>query len=446
MELIYDKHLRLSNRIEDVTSQRDLNEYKHYSHTILWNPISKGLENVKKAFKLGVKDLWGALKYAYNITVETDEEKIKKLKTDRKDTLNKLASEYKSLWGDIVETNGDFATFAMLAAPGPYFAAHIALNGRANLIELHQFCKNAGIPSETIERFLGNPPESPDDAEYIKQLMLRRNTSGSQRSEIEEVLQSVLKKISKIMQIENTTVSEYAGVHAIRKKLLQEKNNQDTQESSSPSDELLKGYIRLFQSDEFAKAIGKKIDNKKILKAKQEELDAYVNALNTPLQFISMIENAKDLQEVSAAYKTLGNSILKIDGLDNTDPTKKMQAVVDETYQKIKNDEKVKNSFIKGAQIKFDPKKQYSDEQKEEFVKAAIMKMTSAKQLEQIKEVMSGEEVQKSLELAREEFIKSFTDGLDDKLLSSMKKIDPTFPDFIAAGVEKIKNAGLLKK
>jgi hypothetical protein len=123
-----------------------------------------------------------------------------------------------------------------------------------------------------------------------------------------------------------------------------------------------------------------------------------------------------------------------------------MQAVVDETYQKIKNNDKAKDAFIKSAEIKLDPKKQYTDEQKEEFVKAAIMKVSSIKQLEQIKEVMSGEEVQKSLELAREEFIKSFTNGLDDKMLSSMKKIDPAFPDLIESGVEKIKNAGLLKK
>jgi hypothetical protein len=275
--------------------------------------------------------------------------------------------------------------------------------------------------------------------------MLRRNTSGSQRSDIEEVLQDVLKKISKIMQIENAPINEYAGIQAIRKKLL-EKNGTGEQESSSPSDELLRGYVRLFQSEEFAKAISKKIDSKKILKAKQEELDSYVNALNTPFQFINMVENAKDLQGILAAYKTLGNSILKIDGFDNTDPTKKMQAVVDETYQKIKNNDKAKDAFIKSAEIKLDPKKQYTDEQKEEFVKAAIMKVSSIKQLEQIKEVMSGEEVQKSLELAREEFIKSFTNGLDDKMLSSMKKIDPAFPDLIESGVEKIKNAGLLKK
>lgn len=428
-----------------MNNQRDLKEYKHYSYTILWNPISKGLENVKKAFKLGLKDFIGAIKYAWKITVETDLEKIKKLKTNRVDALNKMSEEYKSLWGNIVETNGDFAAYAMLAAPGPYFAAYLTLNGRANLIELQQFCRDAGIPTKTLEKFLGNPAESPEDAEYIKRLMLSRGTSGSQRSEIEEALKDVLTKISKIMQIENAPVNEYAGVHAIRKKLLEEKDTEQKQ-TSSPSDEMLKGYIRLFESEEFAKAVSKKIDSKKILKVKQEELDSYVNALNTPLKFIEMIENAKDLQGVSAAYKTLGNCILKIEGFDNTDPTKKMQAVVDETYQKVKDNDKAKNAFIKGAEIKIDPKKQYTDEQKAEFVKAAIMKISSIKQLEQIKEVMAGEEVQKSLELAREEFVKSFTDGLDDKLLGSMKKIDPTFPDFIAAGVEKIKNAGLLKK
>ena len=424
--------------------EQDLNEYKQYSYTILWNPISKGIANVKKALKLSIKDLWGSVSYAFKITVETDEKKIQELKSNRQVALNRLSEEYKQLWGDIVETNEDFSAFAMLAAPGPYMVSYFSMNGRAHLNDIQQFCKNAGITSEVLEGFLGNPAESPEDAEYIKRMMLRRNTRGSQKSRVEDALKDVIGKITKIMQLEDASMSEYAGVKAIRLKLLHEKESKDLKNTSSPSDELFDGYMKLFQSDEFAKAIKDKIDNKKILKAKQDELEAYVAALDTPAKFINQIESAKDLREISIAYKTLGNSILKIEGLDNTDPIKKVQATVDEMYQKIKNDNTAKEAFIKSAEIKVDPK--LKEKYAEEHVKAAITKIVSIKQLEQIKEVVSSEDTQKSLEIARNEFIESFRSGLDDKLLSSMKKIDPALPNLIETGVEKIKKAGLLKK
>ena len=427
-----------------MNSKRDLNESYNYSHTILWNPISKGLKNLKQAFKLGLKDIWGSIRYAYKITIATDEKRIEELKRNRNDALNKLSEEYKQLWENVVETNEDFSTFAMLAAPGPYLAAYFTLNGRANLQSVQQYCKNAGISTKTLEKFLGNPAESPDDIEYIKRMMLRRNTSGSQKADIEETLNDVLKKITKIMRIKDESINEYAGIQAIRNKLSEKSDNKGIDDASSPSDELLKGYIKLFQSEEFAKAIEKKINSRNILKAKQDELEAYVKALEAPIRFIDLVEASSNLQEVAEAYKVLTHSVLKIEGLDSTDPAKKIQIIVDETYQKIKNDNKAKDAFIKGAEIK--PNTNVKEQYAEEYVKAAITKVVSIKQLEQIKQVVSSEETQKSLEIAREEFIKNFKAGLDDKLLNSMKKIDSTFPDLIESGVEKIRNAGLLKK
>ena len=149
-----------------------LKEYKTYSADIFWNPISKGLENLKKSLKLSVKDIWGSVKYLYDISTETDEEKIAQLKTNRNDVLNTMAGEYKSLWGSIVQTNPDFAIWALLAAPGPYLLANLTLTGRANLNQLQNFCKDAGIPAETLDKLLGNPMESPESVENVKRMMI----------------------------------------------------------------------------------------------------------------------------------------------------------------------------------------------------------------------------------------------------------------------------------
>jgi hypothetical protein len=436
-----------------VKKQVELNEYKHYDASILWRPISKGIDNVKNALKIGAKDIWGALKYTFDIAVTTDKESIKKIKDKRNAALNKLSTEYVSLWGNIVSANEDMTAFAMMAAPGPYLAAYLTTNGRARLHDISEFCKDVGIPSSMLEKYLGNPVESEKSVEYVKKMMLRRATDGSQSTEIQSALNSIVGKIERIMKF--NSIEESSGVNKVRNMLLLEIQTKNKKET--PEQEIRNGYIKLFQSDEFNKIVKNKIKSQDFLKLKQDEVKSYVAALNAPIEFIKLVENATSLDEIPKAYKMLGNTILKIDGLDGTDPIKKIQEEADKEYQeieKIKNDEeknKVKSAFIKAAQIKIDPEKKMDDKEKEGLVRAAIIKANAAKQLEHVKEVLNSEELNKTIEEAKKEFIEKFmTDQngryLDDKTLSAIKKIDSTLPDLISSGVQEIKNAGLLKK
>ncbi len=435
-----------------MKKQVELNEYRHYSASVLWQPISKGIDNVKNALKIGAKDIWGALKYTFDIAVTMDKESIKKIKDKRNAALNKLSTEYVGLWGNIVSANEDMTAFAMMAAPGPYLAAYLTTNGRARLHDISEFCKDAGIPSSMLEEYLGNPVESEKSLEYVKKMMLRRATDGTQSTQIQSALHSIVGKIEKIMKF--NSIEESNGVNKVRSMLLevQSKNKKET-----PEQEIRKGYIKLFQSEEFNKIIQDKIKSQDFLKLKREEAKSYVDALNAPIEFIKLVENSTNLDEISKAYKALGNTILKIEGIDRTDPTKKIREEADKQYQeieKIKNEEeknKVRNALIKAAQIKIDPKKKMDDKEKEGLIKAAIIKVTTAKQLERVKEILGSEELNKTLEEAKKEFIEKFmTDQngryLDDNILSAMKKIDSTLPDLMSSGVQEIKNAGLLKK
>lgn len=425
----------------------ELNEYKVYSTDIFWDPISKGIENVKSAFSTGFKDVWGSISYAFKVAIELDKNKINELKRNRKDALNKLTIEYKNLWKNVVSTNEDISTFAMIAAPGPYFVAYLRMNGRVNLQDLSGFCKDAGVSAPILNKFLGNPVDSEGDIEYTKRLMLRRATDGSQRTDIERVLSNVVNKIEKIMQLNASNLNEYKGIQAIRNKL-QEK---DENRTKTPEQELISRFENLFSSKEFNEIINKKINSSKFLLAKKEEIETYVNALEAPVKFIDIVESATGLDEILKAYKELNNTILKIDGLNESDPSKKIREEADKKFQEInrmdeKKKKEIENSFLKTAQIQLDENKMSDKTYRDEMVDAAIIKIITIKQLQQIKDVIANEKLQQSLESARQEFIKSFKNGFDDELLNSMKKIDSTVPDLIESGVRKIKNAGLLKK
>lgn len=408
------------------------------SYTELWEPLKGSFSNVLKAISVAAKDVWGSLSYALKLTFTFDSEKIKEIKMNRQQTLNNLGDEYKNLWANTVNSNPDMSALAMLAAPGPYFAAYIAMNGRPAALGIHNFIKDAGVGSSWFDNFLGlgGGKEPSSNAEKLKMQWFRRDGTGAQASELHRKLDSVITKLEKIFQIQS---SKKEGVELIRAMLLE-----DDDKASNSLDILAKGIIDATNSEEFKKYMKTKVDINKIVSAKEEQLKSYENLLNAPIEFYKIVKRSKNIEEIFEAYKLLNNSFLKIEGFDFSNPEKQLGEIANKNYEKIKNDKKAILEVLKAAGVNVDYVSLDSIE-KQKVLRSALIKLQSIKELENIQEHISNSEFKKVLEDAKIDLLNDFLNGISEKELLKMKSIDNSNPyvKVLLSGVERIKKAGL---
>jgi hypothetical protein len=421
----------LKNKLEESLSG--------VSYTELWEPLKGSFGNVIKAISLAAKDIWGSLAYAFKLTFTFNEEKIKEIKTNRQQALNNIASEYEGLWKNVVNANPDMSTLAMIAAPGPYFAAYITLNGRSTALGIQNFIKDAGVGSGWFDKFLGlgGGKERRDKAEDLELLWMRRDSSGAQSSALQRKLDSVITKLEKIFQMQS---SQREGIELVRSMLLEK----DNEKSSSPLDVLSKGIIDATNSEEFKKIMDKRVDINKIVSAKEEQLKSYEAALNAPFEFYRAIKQSKNIEQTVAAYKLLENSFLKIEGIDFDNVQSQLADLASKNYEKIKKDEKASKEVLKAAGISIDFSK-LGEEDKKKILMSALIKIQSIKELQNIQEHVSSPEFKKILDEAKSDLLKDFLDGISEKELDQMKSVDSSNPyiSLLSSGVERIKKAGL---
>lgn len=427
-----------------MKKQRIDEYYKYYTASILFDPIGKGFSNVWKALKTGAKDVFGAFQYTFRVLAATDEKEIDEIKKKRKAQLNFLSEKYADVWKEAVQSNPDLSTIAMLGAPGPYFLGYATLNGRENLKGLFSFARELGADERTpgfskLDSYLSGETvpsrrgkEGEEERDYLMRQILKRDVVDANMSLVQKELQTIRKELQKAFNFSMDGMSE--GTQLVRMMI--------REEAKSKQIDVEEACRELIQSDEFKQAADKMSAD--VIKSKTEELNSYIAAIQAPKRFIKEAQAATDMQGIKKAYDSLGgSSVLKIEGL-GPDHEKKVAESVTSAYNKIKNDEKKKDSILKLAAIKVDPKKQYTDQEKQQIVMSALTKVQTIRDLEGVKQTIASGDVQKSLEEAKLSFIESFKSGFDDKLLEEMSKVDDSgkrLADFINAGVEKIKNS-----
>ena len=422
----------MNNKLEESLSGASYRE--------LWEPLKGSFGNVLKAISLAAKDVWGSLIYALKLTFTFDKAKIDEIKTNRRQTLNSIAGQYEELWKNTVDANPDMSTLAMIAAPGPYFAAYMTLNGRQTVIGMHNFIKDSGIGSDWFDKFfgLGGGKEPRSKAEELRMQWIRRDGSGAQTSALQRRLDNVISKLENIFQMQTT---QKEGVELIRTMLLENEKS-----ASTPLDVLAKGVIEAANSKEFKKFMDTKVDINEIVSAKNEQLESYEKALNAPAEFYKAVRQSKGIYEIFEAYKLLDNSFLKIEGFDFKNPQKQLSEIANKNYEKIKNDEKTSRDALKAAGVTVDFSS-LKENEKRNVLLSALVKLQSIKELQNIQEHVSSPEFEKVLSEAKAELLESFLDGISEKELAQMKSIDNSNPyiNVLLSGVERIKKAGLQK-
>jgi hypothetical protein len=410
------------------------------SYSELWEPLKGSFNNVLKAISLAAKDVWGSLAYALKLTFTFDKAKIREIKTNRQQTLNNISGEYEKLWAGVVASNPDMSTLAMIAAPGPYFAAYIALNGRRTALGMQNFFKDAGVDSSLFDKFfgLGGGEEPKRNWDNLGSQILRRDGSGSQKAELQRKLDSVISKLENIFQMQT---SQKEGVELIRSMLLEKETG-----SSAPLDIIANGVIGAANSEEFKKFMNAKVDINKIISEKNKQLEAYEKVLNAPVEFYKAVRQSKGIEEIFEAYKLLDNSFLKIEGFDFKNPQKQLGEIANKTYEKIKNDEKTSKDILKAAGVNIDISSLKENEKKNVLL-SALTKLQSIKELQNIQEHVSSPEFEKVLSEAKIELLESFLDGISEKELEKMKSVDNSNPyvKLLLTGIDRIKKAGLQK-
>jgi hypothetical protein len=421
-----EKLTQAQNWSKRISLKQKLNEYFVVSYQELWDPISKGFDNVIKAVKLALKDVWSSLKYTFNVSFSLDENKIKEVKRKRKDEKEKYAGEYSEVWESLVASNPDFSKVAFLASPSAYLAAYLTLNGGKHAIEIRKLI-NREVDDEKDNL-------ATEEATGIRTHMLLGETKKYAVAKVLKELSEISNELNRLLGMTGSTM--YEGVLGIRLVL----------EEASPNDAINVSTKEIIASKDFENNISKKIDSSGILKLKKEELNGYIETLNGPFEFIKLVQNAKNLEGIVSAYKNLGSSLLRIDDFDVSDFEQKIKDTAQENYSKIiKREDKIPE-ILKLAGIKLDINN-VEEKERKKIILSAIVKLQTMKELERIKELVSNPEFLKSLELAKEEFIKSFTSDVDEKTLNIMKKNAPNdeYVKLMTSGIEAIRNVGLRK-
>lgn len=408
------------------------------SYTDLWEPLKGSFSNVLKAIRVAAKDVWGSLSYAFKLTFTFDEKKIEEIKNNRQQTLNNLSEEYKELWANAINSNPDMSTLAMIAAPGPYFAAYITLNGRQAALTAHNFIKDAGVGSGWFDKFLGlgGGKEPSSNAEKLSMQILRRDGSGAQASSLHRKLDSVITKLENIFQMQS---SKKEGVQLIRAMLLE-----DDDKDSTSLDILTKGVTDAMNSEEFKKYMKTKVDIDKIVSAKEEQSKFYESILSAPIEFYRVVKQSKNIEEIFEAYKLLDNSFLKIEGFDFSNPKKQLEEIASKNYEKIKNNKKSVSEVLEAAGVNINYES-LDETEKRRVLMSALVKLQSIKELQNIQEHISSPEFEKVLETARADLLNDFLNGISEKEISKMNSVDSSNPyvKVLSSGVERIKKAGL---
>ena len=418
--------------------------YKHYTSDVLFGPIGSGFSNVWRAIKTSAKDVFGAFQYTFRVLAAKDEKEIDQIKKRRKAQLNELSEKYADIWSNIVKSNPDVSTIAMLASPGSYFFAYSVLNGRSHLQELYTFAKGIGADEKTpgfsrLSSYLdgetvpgGRGREGEEERDYLMRQILKRDMVNVNMSLVQKELQTIRKELQKAFNFSMDGMSE--GTSLVRMMI--------AEDSRAAAPDIESACLELIQSNEFRKASEEM--SAEIIKGKTDELNSYIAAIQAPKRFIKNAQEATDIKGIKKAYDLLGSSsILSIEGL-GPDHEKKVVDNVNVAYEKIKSDQSKIDNVLSIAAMKIDPKKQYNEQEKKQLVISALTKIQTIRDLEGVKQSIFSADVKNAIEEAKASFIESFKLGFDDKILSEMSKVDSSgkrIADFMNAGVEKIKNS-----
>lgn len=404
----------------------------------LWDPISSGYDDLKSAMKLGLTDILGSITYAFRLTFTYDEEKLNALIEQRRTVLDNIASEYQKQWQDFTQTMGpEFSAMTFFVAPGPYLAAYLSSNSRADLGSAVSALKNAGVPTRTITDLFdlsGIDPlprdsddETPGGRGGVSSTssgaptrsgiasLLTRTTDGMQKSQLEELLISINRKLAEIYGLRSGGRELSEGQDLIRNML---KNNKNTNTINESVEQSLKSAFSKLPDDSF------NINSAKLLDARLELWRELQMIKTAPNKFIEMISKAETIEEITKSYEFLKrNSPVKIEGLEGN-PMDRVNKVVGANYNKIKNDKESLKKLIDATGTKVKEMNGNEEEIKEVDAKKAILKVQIIKELENAKKAMKSSEFTQTIKKIEEQANKEFMKGIDVKSLMKLKLDD----------------------
>lgn len=418
----------------------------------LWSPISSGYESLKDALKLGLKDIVGSITYAFQLTFTYDKKKLEALIQNRRETLDKIAAEYSRRWSTFSKQMGpEFSTMMFFMAPGPYIAAYISSNSRADLGAVVKGLKDAGVPTNAFVKLfdlsgIDYPPSSKergrdgdngldDDTRLAMASLYTRNTDGMQRSELERLLRNINSKVSDLYGLERRSAST-----SVREAV--SNNHKTIRLDEGVYNDMLKSFNQVLtkHSKEFSATV--EIDSKQLLNAKSQELEAYINTCESIDRFIKKIGEASTIEEIEEAYQYLRkNSPFEIDGMESGSPMNRIQNVVNANYSKVKNNPSLQK-LIDASEINVKESGDSDGDVKESDAKKAILKIQIIKEIENAKKVVSSDKFKNSVEEIKAELYKSFMRDIDVKAIKYLDN-DNNLRKLVSSAVKNLKPSSL---
>ena len=382
----------------------------------LWDPIKKGVGNVAKSLKLGVKQILGTLLYDLLITFTFDEAKLRRYREKKRALVLNVAREYSSLWKDVVGANPELSAIAFLAAPGPYLSAYLLMNARVDLYIIKNFLHDAGV----LDRKYGYDEDNFRNA--------YRDSTNIDVDNVESSIDRAINKVADLLELRRgSSIDENSG------------KEPNSSEDATGKSNHIENLARFISSAPVSARLQDYLHSSELIEAKKQQLKSYLDSLNLIAEFSNKIKNARSSNELEEAYSSIVSveSPLQINFKGGEIPGKVIKRAVEDQVNKI--GEKERDALLRSA-----PKNPNTEKMKpDQVIKNEIFRTFINEQLRLSKEFINSEEYKTQLEEIKAQFIQDLKSGFSDDQIAGRNS---EITKLIADGVEKIKNAGLLKK
>ena len=379
-------------------------------------------KNVFTVAGIALKAIASSLVLNVEVFFETDASKLKGYFDSYDNRLGRINSEYKSALAKADELISDFSPILFITNPAAYAAFQIADSYADNFADTRDFLRDIGIESSTSSMGRG------DEKDLLGRLL--DFLTGKTTKSGEGIARTLKKQMAIRNQLNRLFGSSFNEAKDTQPSSLNE-SLEDKKSKMNLADEMtvfFKTKMPKIPPEGFGIS---KESSAEVISLKKQEAETFAKILESPLEFLRILQSAKTLEEVKRAVVTLKSTPFVVRGIEEITQekiTKSAQSAIAEAKKKGKMEDLLK---MIGAKEK--PK---SEEMLVELVKAYQLRNILGQAV-----VKSSSELSKQIEKMRVEFLKKFEEDCSLKLVT---KVAPSsdLEAVMKNGIEKIRNAG----
>ena len=384
-----------------------------------YEQLTKILDSFKNVFRVtgvAVKSVISNIALNVDILITFDASKLDMIFKNYDRRTDAFRREYSDLLKDFEERFQSYKPILFLVNPGAYVSYEILEQNANNFRDVRDFLANTvGLDTDDIGLIPGMTAANTALARAIEKnydpdgLRDLNNIAARQKS-----LQARINKILGVKEI------------YIRESIIKEADNK----KSSAGQNLFWIFNQVIPNIEPEKFGIKKDTLKKIEDSKKKQVEEFVKILNSPIEFLENLSQAKNLNDLKESIEIIKDAPFKISGFEKIS-YEELDKKVKEEIEKLK-----KNGKLNEVMKEIDVDANATEEEKFSALKAFQLKTIIGNAFTQ-----SNKQIAESMQKLKEEFSKKL---VEDTPLDQLEKIAPgsDLEKILKEGLKKIENSG----